>query len=108
MDELVIALTTLPADVDASGLARALVEARVAACVTVLPAVRSLYRWEGAIHEDAEQQLVIKTTRARVDDLWTALRARHPHDVPEFLVVPVLDGNPAYVAWVVEQVAIRD
>jgi periplasmic divalent cation tolerance protein len=108
MDELVIALTTLPADSDASGLARALVAARVAACVTVLPAVRSIYRWEGAIHEDAEQQLVIKTTRARVGDLWAALQARHPYDVPEFLVLPVLDGNPQYLTWVVGQVAIRD
>ena len=104
MPEIVIALTTLPADFDVLALARELVEGHAAACVTVLPPVQSVYQWEGAVTIDREQQLLIKTTRAEVPALWEALKARHPYDVPEFLVVPVVEGNPAYLKWVEERV----
>ena len=104
MPEIVLALTTVPHDFDAPALARALVESRVAACVTVLPGVRSVYTWQGAIHEDAEQQLVIKTTRDTVPAVWTALKSRHPYDVPEFVVLSVVDGNPDYLQWVADSV----
>jgi periplasmic divalent cation tolerance protein len=104
MPEIVLALTTVPHDFDASALARSLVESRVAACVTMLPGVRSVYTWQGAVQEDGEQQLVIKTTRDRVQDAWAALKARHPYDVPEFLVLSVVEGNPDYLKWVGESV----
>ncbi len=104
MPEIVLALTTVPHDCDAPALARALVESGVAACVTMLPGVRSVYTWQGAIHEDAEQQLIIKTTRDRVQDAWAALKARHPYDVPEFVVLNVVDGNPEYLKWVADSV----
>jgi len=104
MTEIVVALTTVPADVDASALARALVDARVAACVNILPAVRSIYRWQGAIEEALEQQLVIKTTRGSVDALWKALKERHPYEVPEFVVFAVNEGNEDYLKWVRDQV----
>ena len=100
MTDIVLALTTVLADFDAPGLAEALVDARVAACVSILPAVRSVYRWNDAVENAAEQQLVIKTTRERVDALWAAIKARHPYDVPEFVVLPIIDGNPAYLDWV--------
>jgi periplasmic divalent cation tolerance protein len=100
MREIVLALTTVPEDFDARGLARALIELRVAACVTILPAVRSVYTWEQAVHDSAEQQLLIKTTGDQVEALWDALKARHPYDVPEFVVLPLRDGNPAYLRWV--------
>jgi len=102
MREFVMAFTTLPATFDAVPLARELVEAGVAACVNVLPAMQSVYRWEGATQVDAEQQLIIKTTRDRVADLWTALRARHPYQVPEFVVIPIAEGNPEYLDWIGE------
>jgi periplasmic divalent cation tolerance protein len=105
MHEIVLALSTVPEDFDARSLARALVEAGVAACVTVLPAGRSIYRWGGAVHDDGEQQLVMKTTRAALDALWAALKARHPYDVPEFIVVPVEGGHEPYLRWVGETVA---
>jgi periplasmic divalent cation tolerance protein len=104
MREIVVALTTVPGGFDASTLARDLVEAGVAACVTVLPGVRSIYKWEGALNEDAEQQLLIKTTRDGVAALWAAIKARHPYDVPEFVVVPVLDGNSDYLRWISDSV----
>ena len=100
MSEIVIAFTTLPAEFDALALARELVEARVVACVTLLPPVQSIYEWEGTLTIDREQQLLMKTTRSLVADLWDALRTRHPYQVPEFLVVPVAEGNPAYLKWV--------
>ena len=101
-DHCIVVLTTLPADADAAALARALVEARVAACVNILPPMMSVYRWREGIEEDAERQLVIKTTRARVGDLWERLRALHPYDVPEFVALPVVEGHEAYLRWVGE------
>ena len=100
MDEFVIALTTLPADFDAVSLAQELVGAGVAACVSILPAMQSIYTWEGAVQVEREQQLLIKTTRAQVEPLWAAVRARHPYELPEFIVVPILDGNEDYLTWI--------
>lgn len=102
MPETVLALTTLPAGFDAATIARALVEGGFAACVTVFPAVQSVYRWKGVTEVSAEQQLLIKTTRDRIAALWPALKAQHPYDVPEFVVVPVVDGNPDYLKWIAE------
>ena len=100
--EYVVVMTTLPADADAAQLGRALVDARLAACVNVLPVMDSVYRWEGAVEEGRERQLLIKTARARVPELWARLRDLHPYDVPEFIVVPIVDGNDAYLRWVGE------
>jgi periplasmic divalent cation tolerance protein len=100
MSECVVALTTLPADFDTRSLAEALIADGLAACVSVLPAIESIYTWEGVLQHDREQQLMFKTTRERVGALWTALRERHPYEVPEFLVLAVADGNPAYLDWV--------
>jgi periplasmic divalent cation tolerance protein len=107
MSELVLAVTTLPQDFDATSLAQDLVGSGLAACVNILPGVRSVYTWKGVPQVDAEQQLLIKTTSEHVDALWAALRARHPYDVPEFLVVPVVDGSQDYLHWVDENVGPR-
>ena len=103
-DTLVIVLTTLPASHDASAFARALVDERLAACVNVLPTMQSHYRWEGSLHEDAERQLLIKTTRARVGILQHRVAALHPYDVPEFVVVPIVDASKAYATWLRQSV----
>jgi periplasmic divalent cation tolerance protein len=104
MSDIVVALSTVPAGFDAGALARALVDSGVAACVTILPTVRSVYRWEGEVQEELEQQLIIKTTRDGVGALWEALKSQHPYDVPEFVVLPVGDGNPDYLQWVRDEV----
>jgi periplasmic divalent cation tolerance protein len=100
--EYVLVLSTLPGDTDAGAFAQALVEARLAACVNVLPMMESVFRWEGRIDRDTERQMLIKTTRQRVPALWERVRALHPYDVPEFIVLPIVDGNAEYLRWVAE------
>ena len=99
----VVVLTTLGAVTDAVELARTLVEEGLAACVNVLPPMQSVYRWKGAVDVDTEQQLVIKTTSARVAALETRLRALHPYELPEFLVLTA-DGSTRYLQWITESV----
>ena len=101
----VLVLTTCGADFDARGLAQALVEMRVAACVNIVPRMHSVYRWEGAVSSDDEQLLLIKTTDERVDALREALFARHPYEVPEFVVLPIGETSDAYGAWILASVA---
>jgi periplasmic divalent cation tolerance protein len=98
----VIALTTLPAGQDPEAFARVLVDERLAACVNVLPEMLSIYRWQGAVEQDRERQLVIKTTRQQCDALWERIKALHSYDVPEFIVLPVVDGNDAYLRWITD------
>jgi periplasmic divalent cation tolerance protein len=95
----VIVLTTLPLDRDAGAMASTLVEEGLAACVNLLPPMRSVYRWEGTIEQADERQLVMKTTAAQVPALRTRLRQLHPYTVPEFLVVSV-SGSDDYLTWV--------
>ena len=98
--DYVIALTTLPADADAAEFGRTLVDERLAACVNLLPVMESVYRWEGKIEFEAERQLVIKTSRDRIVDLWDRVRELHPYEVPEFVIIPIVDGNEAYLRWI--------
>ncbi len=95
----VVALTTVAADFDAIGMARTLVERGLATCVNVLPGVTSVYRWEGAVKVDPEQQLVIKTTESRVAALSAAIHELHPYDIPEFIVLPVTGGSETYIRY---------
>lgn len=101
-----VVLTTVGADFDARSLAHALVEARLAACVNILPAVHSVYRWEGHVTSDDEQLLVIKTSDARLEELREELFRRHPYDVPEFVVLRVHGVSDAYGAWLLESVSL--
>ena len=103
--EYVIVLTTLPADADAAAFGRTLVEERLAACVNVLPAMDSVFRWEGRVEQDAERQVVLKTSRDRTAALWDRIRELHPYEVPEFVVLPILDGSDAYLRWLGESTA---
>lgn len=95
----VIVLTTVGAAFDVTGLARTLVDERLAACVSVLPPMQSLYRWQGQVQVDDERQIVIKTTADRVEALRLRLGALHPYDLPEFLVIDVASGSSAYLDW---------
>lgn len=98
----VVALTTAGSDAEAEQIARGLVEQRLAACVNVLPCVRSIYRWKGEVHADDERLLLIKTTHDRVEEVREAVRALHSYELPEFLVLPVQGGDPSYLAWLAE------
>ena len=100
----VLLLTTLGADTDAAAFARALIEERLAACVNVLPPMLSVYRWKGDVEEAREQQLLIKTTAARVPDLETRFRALHPYELPEFVIVQPDEVGRLFANWVEESV----
>jgi len=100
--EYVLVMTTLPADAAAVEFARTLVEERLAACVNLLAPMESVYRWEGQVETEPERQVVLKTSRARVNTLWERVRELHPYDVPEFIVLPIVDGNDAYLRWIAE------
>jgi periplasmic divalent cation tolerance protein len=100
--DYVVILTTLPADADGLAFGRALVDERLAACVNLLAPMESVYRWEGRVEKESERQLVIKTSRDRVIALWDRVRELHPYEIPEFLVLPIVDGNEAYLRWVGE------
>ena len=104
---VVIVLTTLPADADPAALARHLIGERLAACVSALPVMTSIYRWEGAVQEEGERQLLIKTSAARLDALQTRLHALHPYQVPEFIVLPAAAASARYAQWV-DDAVIQD
>ena len=102
-DRTVIVLTTLGESTDAAAFARVLVTERLAACVNVLPPMTSLYRWKGAIEQDREQQIVIKTTRDRVPAIEARFHELHPYELPEFVVLSA-EASTAYLDWLGESV----
>lgn len=102
-DAVLLCYCTCPDAASARRIAEILVGERLAACVNQLPGIRSTYRWEGAVHSDAEELLLIKTTGARLDALKHRLLELHPHDVPELIAVPVTHGHEAYIDWVRQQ-----
>lgn len=100
----VVLLSTAPSLEVAHKVARTLVEEQLAACVNLVPGVRSIYRWEGKVQDDAELLLVIKTTPARQEQAVARLREVHPYSCPEAIALPILGGNPAYLSWLSEVV----
>jgi periplasmic divalent cation tolerance protein len=96
---------TVPDPVTAERLARTLVEEGLAACVSRLPGLRSVYRWQGAIEEADEILLLIKTVPARFEAVRERLLALHPYEVPEIVAVEVARAHPAYAAWVAASIA---
>ena len=107
--EVLVVLCTAPA-VPAPGqrsareLATALVEARLCACANVVPAVASVFRWQGRVDTAQEELLLLKTTRAALPALQERLLALHPYACPELLALPVAGGSPPYLRWVAESV----
>lgn len=89
----------------AAGIARALVEERLAACVNVVAGVRSIYRWEGSVHDEVEALLIVKTRAERALDLEARVRELHPYEVPEVLRIDAAGGSPPYLAWLMEETA---
>ncbi|WP_242345783.1 divalent-cation tolerance protein CutA [Anaeromyxobacter terrae] len=100
MHDALVVLVTTPSAEKAAEIARALVEERLAACGNVVPAVRSIYRWEGKVQDDAEALLLLKTTRARFEALRERVLALHPYDVPEVIALSVEAGSAPYLAWI--------
>lgn len=99
MTDALVALSTVGSAEDARRIARALVERRLAACVSVVPGLTSVYSWKGAVETGDEVLLVIKTRRARFEDLRAALVELHPYDLPELIALPVEAGHAPYLDW---------
>ncbi|MBM3297041.1 MAG: divalent-cation tolerance protein CutA [Candidatus Aminicenantes bacterium] len=99
MSEFLLVLTTVPDEAKGREIARALVEKRLAACVTVTAEAGSFYRWKGKVCEDAERILLIKTRAELFPALEEALRSLHPYEVPELIALPVAQGAASYLNW---------
>jgi len=103
MDDLrLVYITAADAD-QALGIGRALVEERLAACANILPGMRSIYRWEGAVDEAAEAVLIVKTRAAQVEAITARVRALHSYRLPCVVAIPLLGGDPEYLAWLARE-----
>ena len=100
MPQILIVFTNCPDEACANAIALALVEAKVAACVNILPRAQSIYCWQGSVESATEIPLFIKSTAANYPALEAIIRQHHPYDVPEIVALPVAHGLPAYLNWV--------
>ncbi|MBT5107761.1 MAG: divalent-cation tolerance protein CutA [Rhodospirillaceae bacterium] len=103
--EIRLVYITVGDEAEARRIGRALIEARLAACVNIHGRVQSLYRWDGAIQEDTEVVLIAKTRESLVRDLTEKVLTLHSYDCPCIVAMPVSGGNPAFLNWVVEETA---
>lgn len=87
---------------EASALAHGLVEERLAACCSILPGIRSVYRWQGTVHEDEEYLLLCKTQHALFPQLAARVRELHSYEVPEIICTEIMDGSTPYLNWIDE------
>lgn len=98
-ENLFLVVTTCQNLAEAEKLGREMVDKKLAACVNIVPGVRSFYRWEGRVQEDQECLLLLKTTLEKKESLLRKLEEKHSYEVPELLVVDVAWCNPSYVDW---------
>ena len=105
MQEALLILCTCPDEAVAARLARALVDGRLAACVNVLPGIRSIYRWQEKTEEENEVLLLIKTMTKQLAAVEAWLQANHPYDVPEIVALPARHVNRSYLEWLTSQVS---
>jgi periplasmic divalent cation tolerance protein len=99
MTDFQIVLSTCADRAEAERIAHRLVEQHLAACVNILPGVQSIYRWQGAVESATEVLMLIKTSTARAQEVQSAIASLHSYEVPEYLVLPILGGSNAYLAW---------
>ena len=100
--EILILLSTCPDTATAERIARELVATSLAACVNVVPGLRSIYRWNGAVQADEEVLMILKTTTERLPAVRERLLALHPYDLPEIIALSVADGHHPYLQWVAD------
>ena len=98
-----LVLTTIGTVEQGHQLARRLVDENLAACVSIIPNVSSVYKWKGQVEESSEVLLFCKTAADRLDTLQERIRILHPYELPEILVLQVAGGLPAYLDWVFEE-----
>ncbi len=105
MERAVIVYTTFPSVVEAEKAGHALVEARLAACVNILPGMISVYRWQGAVERADEVVMIIKTRASLADQVRASVKATHPYDTPAIVVLPAESVDDRYFAWILDSTA---
>lgn len=106
--ETILVLTNCPDEQSANEMARQLLEQKLAACVNIMPRVRSLYRWQGAIESADEITLLIKTVPVHYAQLEQAIENGHPYQVPEIIALPIIAGSSDYLNWLVQETRTDD
>ncbi len=101
--DVVVSFVTVPSEEEGGKLAKGLVESKLAACVNIIPSIRSIYFWEGKVCDDKEGLLIIKTKRELFEKMSQWVQANHSYDVPEVISLPVNDGSQKYLDWVREK-----
>ena len=94
--------TTCKNEAEARMLGKALVEKKLAACVNILPAMSSIYMWEGDVKEMTEVKMLVKTKTEKMNDVFLTIKAMHSYEVPEIQVIDITTGNLAYFNWMDE------
>ena len=90
---------------EAENIAKGVVEAKLCACVNMVPNVRSFYRWDGKVQDDVEHLLIIKTLERHLEALYQKIRELHSYEVPEFIALPIENGSSDYLNWLHESVS---
>ncbi|PYT30912.1 MAG: divalent-cation tolerance protein CutA [Acidobacteria bacterium] len=106
MTDKIVVLSTSSSIEEAEKIARVLLEERLAACVNVLPGLRSFYRWKGAVEDSSEYLLLIKSSRGQFDKLKMALEKLHSYEVPEVIALPIVDGSKDYLLWLEGEIGV--
>ena len=105
MTDKIVVLTTCASVEEAEKIARALVSKKMAACVNVLPSVRSIYRWKGEVEDAQETQLVIKSSRGLFDQVRAEIEKLHSYELAEVIALPIVDGSDGYLEWLARELA---
>ena len=108
MIEPVLILTNFPDKKGAVAFAGALIERQLAACVNVLSPCVSVYRWQGKTESADEIPVLIKTRRQHYDQVEQLIKMMHPYELPEVIMVPIMDGLPAYLQWIASETPLSD
>ena len=103
MNEFIVVFVTVGSAKEGEGLARAIVEERLAACVNRIKGVQSIYRWQGQVEQSEEELLIIKTRRDLFDRLKKRVQELHSYSVPEVIALPILDGSANYLRWLEDE-----
>ena len=105
MTDKIVVLCTCSSNDEARALANALIEKRLAACVNLMPPVRSIYHWKGAVEEGEETLMIIKSSRPLFEKVRAEIARQHSYEVPEIIALPIVDGSEAYLEWMDRELA---
>lgn len=108
MTDKIVVFNTCGSAEEAQRMARQLVEKRLAACVTIVPGVRSFYQWKGVVEDSAEWLLIIKTSRPLFETLRVELEKVHSYETPEVIALPIVDGSKNYLLWLEGELGSRE